>query len=355
MPEYIGNNRMSKKLELKIDQSQSKLLDTLDIVGDGKKEQLGKLKDSAPVKYEPIRRDFVKVDRNIIDIVVPFLNQHASVGASILYMDLFRMTYGYGKNATKLTDEMISERMAIPKRTIMEYRKQLIKYDLLEHKRGTRKKRGEFIIKLPKQSAYIKDYLQKTAPLVTKSVTNTEGKHTLYNIDKFIDSDKLVVAFYKSAGWKETQISREIVDKGVKVVNSLYQLDYDKDFIEGLCDWSIKYCEQNNRPVYGIGFIMHLLPQYESDIDKKKKSAAQMKKTRDEMKKLNDEIQKQDLLMQRYNQLPKHHRSMVMTKAVEMTENDTDTTNTKLNDTLRKFILDANIVSIMEKEYDSVL
>ena len=29
------------------------------------------------------------------------------------------------------TDEMIAERMAIPKRTIMEYRKQLIKYDLL--------------------------------------------------------------------------------------------------------------------------------------------------------------------------------------------------------------------------------
>ena len=96
------------------------------------------------------------------------------------------MTYGYGKNATKLTDEMISERMAIPKRTIMEYRKMLVKYDLLEHKKGTRKRRGEFIIKLPKTiSLYIKDYLQKTAPLPTKSVSNGDEDHTIYNINKF--------------------------------------------------------------------------------------------------------------------------------------------------------------------------
>jgi len=346
---------MSKKLELNIDQSQSKLLDNIDIVGDGKNDTLGKIKSEKPVKYEPIRRDFVKVDRNIIDIVVPFLNQHASVGASILYMDLYRMTYGYGKNRTKLTDEMIAERMAIPKRTIMEYRKQLIKYDLLEHKRGTRKKRGEFVIKLPKQSAYIKDYLQNTAQSVTKSVTNAERKHTLYNIDKFIDSNKLVIAFYKSAGWKETQISRDIVDKGVKVLNSLYQLDYDEDFIKGLCDWSIKYCERNSRPIYGIGFILHLLPEYESEIEKKSKTAAQMRKAKEEMKQLNDEIQRQEILMQKYNQLPKHHRSMVMTKAVEMVEHETAENDMKLNDTLRKFMLDANIISIMEKEYDTAL
>ena len=35
---------MSKKLELNIDQSQSKLLDDIDIVGDGKSDTLGKIK-----------------------------------------------------------------------------------------------------------------------------------------------------------------------------------------------------------------------------------------------------------------------------------------------------------------------
>ena len=59
--------------------------------------------------------------------------------------------------------------------------------------------------------------------------------------------------------------------------------------------------------------------------------------------------------MQKYNQLPKHHRSMVMTKAVEMVEHETAENDMKLNDTLRKFMLDANIISIMEKEYDTAL
>ena len=46
---------MSKKLELNIDQSQSKLLDDIDIVGDGKSDTLGKIKSEKPVKYEPIK------------------------------------------------------------------------------------------------------------------------------------------------------------------------------------------------------------------------------------------------------------------------------------------------------------
>ena len=70
---------MSKKLELNIDNSQAKLLDSIDIVNDGKKETLGKLKEDKPTEYIPVKKDFVKVDRNIIDVVIPFLNQHASV------------------------------------------------------------------------------------------------------------------------------------------------------------------------------------------------------------------------------------------------------------------------------------
>tara|TARA_A100001515_G_scaffold145036_1_gene151462 strand:+ start:1903 stop:2943 length:1041 start_codon:yes stop_codon:yes gene_type:complete len=346
---------MSKKLELNIDNSQAKLLDSIDIVNDGKKETLGKLKEDKPTEYIPVKKDFVKVDRNIIDVVIPFLNQHASVGASVLYMDLYRMTYGYGKNATALTDEMIAERMAIPKRTIMEYRKMLVKYDLLVHKKGTRKKRGQFIIKRPEQSAYFTDYLQKTATLVTKSVSNTDENNTIYNIDKFIDSDKLVWGFYETAGWKQTQISRDILDKGVKVINSLYQLGYDKTFIKGLCDWSVKFCLDNKKPIYGIGFITHLLPQYEEDIEKKKKSAAEMKKRKQEMDKLNEEIQQQDFLLQKYNQLPKHLRSGVMTEAKDMLEADANTTNMKLTDVLEKYILDANIIQIMERDYSESL
>ena len=103
------------------------------------------------------------------------------------------------------------------------------------------------------------------------------------------------------------------------------------------------------------GFILHLLPEYEQQIAQKKKSAAEIKKRQQEMKELTDEIQRQDFMKEKYNQLPKHHRSMVMTKAVEMLENDIATENMKLTDTLRKFILDANIITIMENEYNSTL
>tara|TARA_Y100000004_G_C8947848_1_gene427119 strand:- start:331 stop:1377 length:1047 start_codon:yes stop_codon:yes gene_type:complete len=346
---------MSKKLTLDIDTSQQQITESIDFssVEVDKKQQIAKLKDETKAVYVPVRKDFVKVDRWVIDLVIPFLNSHTSAGVSVLYLDLYRMTYGYGKNNVKLTDEIIEQRLAIPKRTIMSYKKELIKYDLLQYKAGNRKTRGEFIIKRPEQSIYFEEYIHKTAQSHSKNVGNTEKNNTIYNIDNmYIDSETLVRKFYKDAGWKETSISREHIDKGTKVLNALHNKKYDKDFISGLCDWSIKFCNSNNKPIYGIGFITHLLPQYVEEIEKKKRTAAQMKKVQDEMKELNDEMDRQDSLMNKYSSLPKHIKSLIMTEAKEMLETMiADKKIGKMTDTAEKFIIDANVVEIMERDY----
>ena len=187
---------MSKKLTLDIDTSQSTLIENIDFSSAEKKQSIAKIKSKDKAEYVPVRKDFIKVDRWVIDLVVPFLNSHSSPGVSILYLDLYRLTYGYGNNTTKLTDEIIEQRLAIPKRTIMAYRKELIKYDLLQYKAGNRKTRGEFIVKRPEQSVYFSEYIQKTAQSHSKSVGNTEKDITIYNKDNlYIDSETLVRSF----------------------------------------------------------------------------------------------------------------------------------------------------------------
>ena len=344
---------MSKKLTLDIDTSQSTLIENIDFSSAEKKQSIAKIKSKDKAEYVPVRKDFIKVDRWVIDLVVPFLNSHSSPGVSILYLDLYRLTYGYGNNTTKLTDEIIEQRLAIPKRTIMAYRKELIKYDLLQYKAGNRKTRGEFIVKRPEQSVYFSEYIQKTAQSHSKSVGNTEKDITIYNKDNlYIDSETLVRSFYKSAGWKETAISREHIDKGTKIINGLYRQDYDEEFLRGLCEWCIDYCKINNKPIYGIGFILHLLPQYLEQIDKKNKSAAAMNKVKDEMKVLNETIESQDRLMNKYLSMPKHIKSLVMTEAKGMLEElYKEKSIDRMNDTAEKFIVDANIIEIMERDY----
>tara|TARA_R110000744_G_scaffold173486_2_gene292236 strand:- start:6175 stop:7227 length:1053 start_codon:yes stop_codon:yes gene_type:complete len=346
---------MSKKLtldDIQIDNSQDALIGNINIDNGDKKAEIGKMKDKEPIKYKPIRKDFIKVDRWVLDLVVPFLNSNSSPGVSILYLDLFRMSYGYGKNTIKLTDEILEQRIAIPKRTIMKYKKELIKYDLLSYKAGNRKTRGEFTIILPEQSAYFKEHIHKKVRTPTDDVGITEGNITIYNKDKFIDSETLVFSFYKTCGWKETSITRENVNKGIKIVIGLMNQGYSLKFIDGLCKFTISYCKQNNKPIYGIGFITHLLNEYLDKIERQKRSAAVKSKKDDEIKELNEQLQKEEMLLVKYQQMPKPLRSLVMTEAKAMSEDVIDKTNIKItSDTTQKYILDSCLIEIMERDY----
>ena len=89
-----------------------------------------------PVDYKPISRDFIKTDRNILDVVVPFLMDKYSSGTSILYIMLYRLSYGFRKNKLKINDDDLARRTGIPKRTIAKYREELIECDLIRYSRG---------------------------------------------------------------------------------------------------------------------------------------------------------------------------------------------------------------------------
>ncbi len=346
---------MAKELEIKISKAQDKLLESTDFL-DTKTTIIPKVKKKAPAKYVPVKKDFIKVDRWVIDLVIPFLNSNCSAGASVLYLDLYRMSYGYGKNVVQITDEIIQKRTAIPKRTIMTYKKMLSKYDLIDYKKGHRTRRGQFTIKRPDQSVYFADYIHNSAQQTTKSVGSTDKKPTLYNIDKlYIDSETLVLDFYSNAGWKKSSITRDLVDNGIKIINKLYQQKYDIDFIKDLMSWSIKYCKENNKPIYGIGFINYLMPEYISTKEKKdnqkKRRAAEMEKA----KKRNDELEREQMLLQKYNIMPNHIKSRIMAQAKHKVEDALkDNNNKKIGQYLEKFMIEGYITEIMEDEYSGL-
>ena len=309
---------MPEKLKITISDSQSKLLEKVDFSAVNN-AVIPKVKDKKEPKYQPVVKDFLKVDRWIVDLVIPFLNSNCSAGASVLYLDLYRMTYGYGKNKVMLTDEIIEQRTAIPKRTIMVYKKQLIEYDLISYKKGHRTKRGQFYVKRPSQSAYFIDYIQKTASLPTKSVGSTEKKPTLYNKDNlYIDSETLVFDFYKMLGRKKTRITREVADNGIKVLNKLFAEGYDTEFLRRLCEWSVEYCKQNRMNLYGIGFINYLLPEYLAEQEKITKQAKVRQKEMEKAKIRDNEMEREALLLMKYKQLPKHIKSIIMGKAKDL-------------------------------------
>ena len=346
---------MSKKndLEIKISEHQSDILDGFDLLSTETKVIPKVIPKEEKVAYKPVKRDFIKVDRWVIDLVLPFLNSKCSPGVSVLYLDLYRMTYGYGNNKVRITDEMIERRLAIPKRTIMAHKKELIKYDLIKYKKGHRTRRGEFIVKRPEQSIYFMDYIQKTASLPTKKVGSTEKNNTIYNIDKvFIDSETLVFDFYKKAGWKQTGITREIIDTGCKVLNKLYQQGYDKETITDLCNWSIGYCNENKKPIYGIGFISYLMPEYQAQKEKKDKQRKRRELEKKKQKERDDALEKEQMILQRFTQLPKHMKSIVQGKAKRMVDDYIAENKVgKFGEYTEKFIIDGFIVEIMENEY----
>tara|TARA_A100001201_G_scaffold73078_2_gene66521 strand:+ start:631 stop:1689 length:1059 start_codon:yes stop_codon:yes gene_type:complete len=277
-------------------------------------------KKKEPVKYEPVKKDFVKVDRNVIDVVVPFLNSRCSPGTSILYIELYRMTYGYGKNTSTITDEVIEKRVSIPRRTIMKYRNELIEYDLIEYTRGNRKQRGQYLVKLPHQSVLFSDYLHKTAQSTTKNVGNVRLYNSnLYKDKFFIDSEKLVWDFYKQLGYKQTSMTRQRIEQGIKIILELLNDGHDFDTIKDCLEWMPKYCKDNNKELYGIGFISWLIADYTAEKVKQSNQAAVLKREREKAKERDRELQEEALLMTRYNQLPRNKQTELITQAQDMT------------------------------------
>jgi hypothetical protein len=168
----------------------------------------------------------------------------------------------------------------------------------------------------------------------------------------YIDSKTLIVDFYKKAGWKETSITREHIDKGIKVVNKLLRDGYEYQLIEGLSKWTIDYCKQNNKEIYGIGFISYLLPEYVAKLETAAKSKKRLAEEKEKQKLRDQELEQEHLTLERYKILPKHIQSQIMTKARNMVEEYISSNKiTKFGDYTEKYLIDGFIIELMETEY----
>ena len=116
-----------------------------------------------------------------------------------------------------------------------------------------------------------------------------------------------------------------------------------------------EYCKENNKPIYGIGFINYLMPEYISTKEKKdnqkKRRAAEMEKA----KKRNDELEREQMLLQKYNIMPNHIKSRIMAQAKHKVEDALkDNNNKKIGQYLEKFMIEGYITEIMEDEYSGL-
>ena len=231
-----------------------------------------------PVIYTKISRDFIKVDRNIIDYAVPFLMDRYSPGTTILYMVLYRMSYGYQRNIIKITDEDLSKKTAIPKRTLSKYRDELIEADLITYERGYKATRKpEYTLILPEQSKSLSNKLHKSANIIPKDVKSPESRTIYNNIDKHaIVIEDMVRAFYDKIGKTQKYLTRKMLGDGIKTINTLIVEGYSITDIQNC----IGYTLENKQDVYSLSIINYTMCDYlssqatakkQKEIDKKEK------------------------------------------------------------------------------------
>jgi len=312
-------------------------------------------KKDEEIDYKPIKKDFIKLDRYVLDIVVPFLNSRCSPGTSILYIELYRMSYGYGKNKAKLDDDLIEKRVSIPKRTLMKYRKELLEYDMIRYIKGHKTRRGEYTVLLPEQSSYFRDYIHKRASQTTNNVGNPSQHNTNIYKDKFyIDIETRVVSFYKSIGYKQTALSRDRVDNGIKILSKLYAEGYEEDTIKNCLEWMPRYCKEKGKELFGIGFISYLIGDYivlQEKQANRKKSEAEEKRKKDLR---NKELEQEQLMMNKFDMLPRNKQTEIITQAQELVDEFLSGSKYKPTQTTEKIIRESYIIELIKGKYTDV-
>ena len=268
-----------------------------------------------PVDYKPVKRDFVKTDRNILDVVVPFLMDKYSPGTSILYIMLYRLSYGFRKNKLEMSDDKIAVRTGIPKRTLSKYRDELIECDLIRYSRGYKSARlPKYEILLPEQSQAFINILHKTANNLLKDVKSHDDSTIYKNIDKHTkDIETLVREFYSGIGKTEYSLTRKMLDDGIRVVQTLLAENYTMDDIHGC----IKYTIETKPDVYSISFLNYKIGEYlvtqQKDTNRKKAELEEKKK----QQKRQRTIALDNELIRLYNELPKSQQNTIMYKVEE--------------------------------------
>jgi len=303
-----------------------------------------------PVDYKPVSKDFIKTDRQIFDVCVPFIMDKYSSGTSILYLMLYRLTYGFRKNVISINDDDLARRTGIPKRTLAKYRDELVECDLISFSRGyktTRKPKYE--IRRPEQSIAFRNILHKTANNLQKDVKSSVG----VLIDKVIDKhtthiETLVRKFYTDIGKTEYHLTRKMLADGIRTIQSLLSEGYKFNDIEGC----VKYTIDTKPDVYSISFLNYKIGEYlalqEKENKRKKVAAEEVKK----QKIRNHKIALENELQRLFDELPKNEQNTMTFDAEEKAHQYMKDNKITHGET---FIIRSYMHELMEEKFSDVV
>ena len=303
-----------------------------------------------PVDYKKISRDFIKTDRNILDVCVPYLIDKYSSGTAMLYIMLYRLSYGFRKNKISINDDDLARRTGIPKRTLATYRKSLEECDMIHFDRGYKTtKKPTYTILLPEQSLAFKNILQKTANNLQKKVKSSDDSIIYKNIDKHSNNiTELVREFYRSIGKTEHHLTRRLLNDGERTIQSLIAEGYEYETIKGC----IKYTLALNKEIYSITFLNYTIGDYiveQLEEKKRKKALAEEQKKNNER---NKKLALENHLKQLYSELPGNEQNTMMYKAEELAHNYMIENKIKYGE---RFIISNYLHELLQEKFSDVV
>ena len=303
------------------------------------------------IDYKNVSRDFIKIDRSVLDVVVPFLMNKYSSGTSVLYIMLYRLSYGFRKNNLNINDEELARRTGIKKRTLFKYRDELIECDLIHYERGYKTtKKPCYTILLPEQSEAFKNILHKNTNILHKNVKSSESNNTIY---KFIDNntkdiETLVREFYTKIGKTEYHLTRKVLADGIKVIQSLLTEDYRLEDINNCIDYTLN----KRKDIYSISYLNYTIGEYlvekENEINRKKVEAEETKKEKIRLKKLSLEKHLETL----FSELPNDIQNTIKLEAEELANEYITANDIKFGE---RFIIADYLNKLIEVKFSKVV
>jgi len=303
------------------------------------------------IDYKAVSRDFIKIDRSVLDVVVPFLMNKYSSGTSVLYIMLYRLSYGFRKNELNINDDELARRTGIKKRTLFKYRDELIECDLIHYERGYKTtKKPCYTILLPEQSQAFKNILHKNTNILHKNVKSYESNTTIY---KFIDNhtkdiEEIVRDFYSKIGKTDYHLTRKMLSDGIRIIQSLVAENYNLEDIKNCVDFTLN----KRKDIYSISYLNYTIGEYliekENEINQKKVKLEESKKEKIRLKKLSLEKHLETL----FSELPNDIQNTIKLEAEELANEYITTNNIKFGE---RFIIADYLNKLVEQKFSEVV
>jgi hypothetical protein len=271
-------------------------------------------------------------------------------GTSVLYLVLYRLSYGFRKNKIKIDDDTLAKRSGIPKRTLAKYRIELEECDLIQYERGYKTTRKpEYTILLPHQSQAFRNILHKTANILPKNVKSLVSNTKYKLIDKHTKHiETLVREFYSKIGKTEYHLTRKQLADGIKTIQALLIENYTLEDVKGC----IKYTIETKPDVYSVSFLNYSIGDYLVEKEKSRKRAETKKVEIKKEKIRNKQIALEKHLIDLYNDLPQSQQNTMMYEAESKAHKYMTENNIKYGE---KFIVDNYLQELLEIKFSDVV